>query len=62
MAERVRPDLASAMYPSLARETKAREAAAAQQRAEQKRRNQQLAADLHAISQHIDAWRRVKGR
>jgi hypothetical protein len=50
------------MYPSLARETKAREAAAAQQRAEQKRRNQQLAADLHAISQHIDAWRRVKGR
>jgi hypothetical protein len=43
------------MYPSLSRETKERETAAAQQRAEQNRRNQELAADLRAISQRIDA-------
>jgi hypothetical protein len=42
------------MYPALSRETKAREAAAAQWRAEQKRRNEQLAADLRAISQRAD--------
>ena len=54
MAQRAQPDLASAMYPSLSREAKAREAAAAQWRAEQKRRNQQLAADLRAISRRID--------
>ena len=50
MTERARPDLASAMFPSLSRETKAREAAAAEWRAEQKRRNEQLAADLRAIN------------
>ena len=62
MVERVRPDLASAMFPSLSREAKAREAAAAQWRAEQKRRNQQLAADLRAISQRADERMRKEGR
>ena len=42
MAERLRPDLASAMFPALARQTKAREAAlereVAQQRAADYRR------------------------
>jgi hypothetical protein len=42
------------MYPSLSREAKAHEAAVAQWRAEQNRRNQQLAADLRAISRRID--------
>ena len=50
MSERTRPDLASAMFPNLSREVRAREAAAAQWRAEQKRRNEQLAADLRAIN------------
>jgi hypothetical protein len=50
MTERARPDLASAMYPSLSRETKERETAAAQWRAGQNKRNQQLAADLRAIN------------
>jgi hypothetical protein len=50
MPERGRPDLASVMYPSLSRETKAREAAAAEWRAEQQRRNAQLAADLRALN------------
>jgi len=62
MSERARPDLASAMFPSLSREAKAREAAAAQWRAEQKRRNQQLAADLRAISQRADERMRKEGR
>jgi hypothetical protein len=55
MADRTRPDLASAMYPGLSREAKQREAAAAQWRAEQKRRNQQLAADLREINRRSDA-------
>jgi hypothetical protein len=62
MAERARPDLASAMFPNLSRETKARETAGAQQRAEQKRRNEQLAADLRAISQRADERMRKEGR
>jgi hypothetical protein len=53
MSEPTRPDLASAMFPSLSRETKAREAAAAEWRAEQDRRNQQLAADLRAINARL---------
>jgi hypothetical protein len=53
MSERARPDLASAMYPSLSRETKARETAAAQWRAEQNRRNQQLAADLRELNARL---------
>jgi len=57
MVERARPDLASAMYPGLSREAKAREAAAAEWRAEQQRRNQQLAADLRAMGRRIDARR-----
>jgi hypothetical protein len=48
-----RPDLASAMYPALSREAKAREEAAAQQRAEQQRRNQQFAADLRELNQRL---------
>jgi hypothetical protein len=48
-----RPDLASAMYPALSRETKVREAAAAQQRVEQKMRNQQFAADLRELNQRL---------
>jgi hypothetical protein len=62
MTERARPDLASAMYPSLSREAKQRESAAAQWRAEQHRRNQQLAADLRAISQRADERMRKEGR
>jgi hypothetical protein len=46
------------MYPSLSRETKAREAAAAQQRAEQNRRNQQLAADLRETAKRLEQQRR----
>jgi hypothetical protein len=42
MAERARPDLASAMYPALARETKAREAA------QQRELAQRRAADYRA--------------
>jgi hypothetical protein len=57
MAERARPDLASAMYPSLSRETKARKTAAAQQRAEQNRRNQQLAADLRELNARLASER-----
>jgi hypothetical protein len=49
----VRPDLASAMFPSLSRTAKAREAMAMQQRAEQNRRNAQLAADLRELSSKI---------
>jgi hypothetical protein len=55
MVERTRPDLASAMFPNLSRETRAREVAAAQRRAEQKGRNQQLAADLRELNRKIDA-------
>jgi hypothetical protein len=62
MTERARPDLASAMYPSLSREAKAREAAAAEWRAEQQRRNQQLAADLRAIHQRINERLQREGR
>jgi len=53
MVERTRPDLASAMYPSLSRETKARGTAAVQWRAEQNRRNQQLAADLRELNARL---------
>jgi hypothetical protein len=53
MVERARPDLASAMYPALSRETKAREAAAARWRAEQNRRNQKLAADLRELNARL---------
>jgi hypothetical protein len=58
MASAAKPDLASAMFPNLSRETKARETAAAQWRAEQKRRNQQLAADLRAINQRMERMRK----
>ena len=62
MSERARPDLASAMFPNLSRETKAREAAAAQWRAEQNRRNQQLAADLREINRRADERMRKEGQ
>ena len=62
MAQRAQPDLASAMYPSLSREAKAREAAAAQWRTEQKTRNQQLAADLRGISQRAEERMRREGQ
>ena len=48
-----RPDLASAMFPNLSREAKAREDAVAQQRAEQKMRNRQFAADLRELNQRL---------
>jgi len=57
MTERPRPDLASVMWPGLSREARQREAAAAEFRAEQKRRNQELAADLRAMRQRLDARR-----
>jgi hypothetical protein len=53
------PDLASAMYPALSREAKAREAWQARAQAEQKERNKRLAENLQAT---IDAVRREKGR
>jgi len=62
MIERARPDLASAMWPALSRETKAREAAAVQWRAEQKKRNQELAADLRAINQRAEERMRREGQ
>jgi hypothetical protein len=52
-----KPDLASAMYPSLSREAKVKAAQEAKAREELRERNRRLAADRHAISQHIDAWR-----
>jgi hypothetical protein len=54
MAEqRKHGDLASAMYPSLSREAKAREAMVTQQHAKQRMRNQQLAADLRELNQRL---------
>jgi len=54
MAQRdQKPDLASAMWPSLSRESKAQEAATAEWRAEMKRRSQELAADLRAIARRM---------
>jgi len=57
MIERIKPDLASAMWPSLSREAKEREAAATQWREEQKRRNQQLASDLREMNRRLEARR-----
>jgi hypothetical protein len=53
MAERARPDLASAMFPNLSREVRAREAALERQAAENQRRNAMLLADLKALNRSI---------
>jgi hypothetical protein len=58
MAKDPRPDLASAMYPSLSKEAKAREAAEAKWEAYQKARNKQIAADLRALAASIREGRR----
>ena len=61
MAERLRPDLASAMYPALARETKAREAA--QQREVVQRRAADYRAQLYRqINQRADERMRKEGQ
>jgi hypothetical protein len=57
MASAAKPDLASAMYPSLSRETKAQEAKNERWQAEQKARNKRLADHLQET---IDAVRREK--
>ena len=57
MASAAKPDLASAMYPSLSRETKAQEAKNERWQAEQKARNRRLADHLQAT---LDAVRREK--
>jgi hypothetical protein len=60
MAQRdTKPDLASAMYPSLSRDAKAQEAKNERWQAEQKARNKRLADNLQAT---IDAVRRERGR
>ena len=59
MAQRdQKPDLASAMFPSLSREVKAQQAAQARAREEQKIRSARTAANLQAV---IDALRKEKG-
>ena len=61
MPERPRPDLASAMYPALARETKAREAA--QQHEEALKRAADYRAQLYReINQRADERLRREGR
>jgi hypothetical protein len=59
MASAAKPDLASAMFPALSREAKAKAAQQAKAREEQKVRNKRLADNLQAT---IDAVRREKGR
>ena len=54
-----KPDLASALWPHLSREAKAKAAQQAKARAELKARNKRLADNLQAT---IDAVRREKGR
>jgi len=54
-----KPDLASAMYPSLSRDAKAQEAKNERWQAEQKARNKRLADHLQAT---LDAVRRERGR
>jgi hypothetical protein len=54
-----KPSLASALYPSLSREARQREAAEAKWRAEQKQRNQRTARHLEEA---IDALRRERGQ
>jgi hypothetical protein len=55
MARDPRPDLASAMYPSLSKEAKAKEAAEAKQKAEQKA---QVMRDVRYMS---GLWRLREG-
>jgi len=52
-----KPDLASAMYPSLSRDAKAKEAAQAQQDAEMKERSRRTAENLQAV---LDSLRRER--
>ena len=53
MAERARPDLASAMFPNLSREVRAREAALERHAAENQQRKAQLLADLKALNKRL---------
>lgn len=57
-----RPDLASAMFPNLSRETKQRESAEQKWEAERQRRKQQLVANLREVNQKIDARMRRERR
>jgi hypothetical protein len=54
-----KPDLASAMYPSLSREAKAREAAQAKARAEQRAHSKRMADHLRMLTEQL---RRERGR
>ena len=61
MVERVRPDLASAMYPALARETEAR--SAAEQREVAQRRAAEYRAQLYRqINERAEERMRREGR
>jgi hypothetical protein len=59
MPKPVQPDLASAMYPALSREAKAKEAAQAKAQAELRERLKRTSDNLQAT---IDAVRSDKGR
>jgi hypothetical protein len=61
MAERARPDLASAMYPALAREAKAREAALEREVA-QRRAAEYRAQFYRQINQRMDERMRREGQ
>jgi len=53
------PDLASAMYPALSREAKAREAQQVRAQAEQKARSKRTADNLQEV---LDSLRKERGR
>jgi len=55
MIEHARPDLASAMWPALSRETRAREAEQQRQAADYQRRKQVLLDGLREVNRKIDA-------
>jgi hypothetical protein len=62
MVERARPDLASAMYPSLSREARVRAAVLERHAAENQQRKARLLADLRAISRRMDERLQREGR
>jgi hypothetical protein len=61
MASAAKPDLASAMYPALSRETRQREASEARAREEQKMRNKRMAQSLRAITEQLRQEREGRG-
>ena len=61
MARDPRPDLASALYPNLSSEAKAREAAQAREKAQREQRKQEMVKDLRELGAALRADRR-RGR